>query len=91
MKFLTITAVVIAALLLALAPVVSAVYGETYPGDGTQRAALNACAAADPGFNRLNAGERAWCYARLLRAPPAPAPLLPRREEIVQRGFAPKV
>jgi hypothetical protein len=91
MKFLTVTAVVTAALLLALAPVVSAVYGEAYPSDGTQRAALNACAAADPGFNRLNAGARARCYARLLQAPAAPAPLLPRREEIAESGFAPKV
>ena len=91
MRFLTVTAVVTAALLLALAPVVSAVYGEAYPSDGIQRAALNACVAADPRFNRLNAGARARCYARLLQAPPAPAPLLPRRQEIAESSFAPKV
>lgn len=91
MRFLTITAVVTGALLLALAPVISAVYGEAYPSDRTQRAALNACATADPAFNRLNAGARARCYARLLEAPPAPAPSLPRREEIAESNFAPKV
>ena len=91
MKLLTITAIATAALLLALAPVVSTIYGEAYPGDGAKRAALDACALADPGFNRLNAGERARCYARVLQTPPADSPQAPRREEIAESGFEPKV
>ena len=70
MKFLAIAAIMAAALTLALAPAASMIYAEAYPTDGTKRAALDACAGADPLFNRLSAAERAYCYARFLQPPP---------------------
>ncbi len=88
MKFLAIAAILAAASTLALAPAASMIYAEAYPADGMKRAALDACAAADPLFNRLSAAERAYCYERFLQPPPpADSPLPPRREQIVDRGF----
>jgi len=66
---------------LALTPAISTIYREAFPAEPVKRAALAACAQADPGFHRLIAGDRARCYARQLQLPPPPDPV-PRSEEI---------
>jgi len=88
MKGLSIAAALLVSVALALAPTISTVYREAFPAEPTKRAALAACAQADPGFNRLIAGERAKCYARQLQAPP-PLDPVPRRDDIAASG-APK-
>ena len=41
-------------------------YAEIYPTDPLKREALERCIQDDHNFNRLAAGERAGCYARVL-------------------------
>lgn len=86
-KFLSIAAIMTMAMIVALAPAASTIYAEAYPLDGVKRAALDTC-AADPGFDRLQAGERARCYARLLQVPAMDSPLPPRRLDIADTGPA---
>jgi hypothetical protein len=81
MKGLAIAASLLGSVALALAPAISTICREAFPGEPGKRAALAACAQADPGFHRLIAGDRARCYARHLQAPPPPDPV-PRSEEI---------
>jgi hypothetical protein len=82
MKGLSIAGFIVAAILLALAPAASTIYREAYPDEAEKRAALAACAQDDPGFNRLFAGERARCYARVLQRPPSPTAPVPRSVEL---------
>jgi hypothetical protein len=84
MKGLFIAGLVAAAIMLALAPALTTIYREAYPADALRREALATCAHDERGFNRLFAGERARCYARILRAPPADAPPVPRRVQVAQ-------
>lgn len=68
---------VIGVVALALIPVAGIFWGDAFPGDARQRMALEACAQADPGFNRLVAAARRACYDRgieLRPAKPAAAP-----------------
>jgi hypothetical protein len=84
MKSWSIAGLVLAAILLALAPAAGMIYCEAYPAETVKRSALAICARDEPSFNRLFAGERARCYARLLQAPAEDAPLVPRREQVAQ-------
>lgn len=86
MKGLSIAAVLLASIALALTPTVNAIYGEAFPAEPARRAALAACAVADPGFHRLIAEERALCYAQQLQAPEMPLPV-PRAMEIATSRF----
>jgi len=85
-KFLSIGAIAATGLVLALAPAASTIYGEAFPQDNAKRAALAACASADPGFSRLTAADRAACYVRLLHPPQVDSPLPPRRQELADSG-----
>jgi hypothetical protein len=86
MKAVAFPAFLLAASVLALAPAISAVYGEAYPAEAAKRAALAVCARSDPGFDRFYAGQRAQCYARQLSPPPI-APAVPRRQQLVEAGW----
>ena len=86
MKVLSIAAILLASVTLALMPAVSTIYREAFPAEPTKRTALSACAEADPGFHRLIAEQRAQCYAQQLQAPEAPLPA-PRALEIATLGF----
>jgi hypothetical protein len=88
MKGIAIAAVLLVSVTLAMTPTVSTIYREAFPTEPTKRAALAACAQADPGFRRLIAEQRAQCYARQLQTPPPPDPV-PRRDDIATSG-APK-
>jgi hypothetical protein len=83
MKALSVAAVLLASVALALAPAVRAIYREAYPVEAAKRAALAACVTADPSFDRLIAGQRAQCYARQLQAPEKPE-MVPRSLQIAQ-------
>jgi hypothetical protein len=85
MKGFSVAACLLASVALALAPAVSTIYRQAFPAEPVKRAALAACAQADPGFHRLIAGQRAKCYARQLQAQP-PLDMVPRSEEIVDSG-----
>jgi hypothetical protein len=87
MKNWPIAGLIVAAILLALAPAAGTIYCEAYPAETAKRSALAVCARNEPGFNRLFAGERARCYTRLLQAPPGDAPLVPRREQVAQAAW----
>ncbi len=71
MKGLTISALLAVAVVIAVTPVVSTVYADAYPADPVKSQALALCSAADDGFNRLLATERAACYEQFLPAHPA--------------------
>ena len=86
MKGLSIAAVLLASVALPLAPAVTTAYREAFPAEPTKRAALAACAEADPGFHRLIAEQRAQCYVRQLQAPAMPLPV-PRTVEIATSRF----
>jgi hypothetical protein len=86
MKVLSIAAILLASVTLALVPGLSSVYREAFPAEPTKRAALSACAEADPGFHRLIAEQRVRCYVQQLQAPQAPLPV-PRALEIAALGF----
>jgi hypothetical protein len=86
MKGLSIAAALFASVTLALTPTIATIYREAFPAEPEKRAALAACAEADPGFRRLIAEQRAQCYARQLLAPEAPLPV-PRALEIAASGF----
>ena len=86
MKGLWIAAVLLASVTLALTPTVSTICHEAFPAEPTKRAALAACAEADPSFHRLIAEQRAQCYARQLQAPELPLPV-PRALEIATLRF----
>jgi len=86
-KFLSIAAIAVTGLVLALAPAASTIYREAFPQDSVRRAALAACASSDPGFSRLTAADRAACYARLLHPPQVDSPLQPRHQELADRGI----
>jgi len=87
MRALSVAGFLVAAALLALLPAVSTIYREAYPAEAARRAALAACAQADPGFDRLIARQRASCYARQLPAP-ATREAVPRSEELAEAGSA---
>jgi hypothetical protein len=86
MKALSIAGFAVAAILVAMAPALTAIYREAYPAEAGKREALAACAVADPGFNRLFAKARARCYSRLLPAPQEPPPLVPREQLVAVTG-----
>lgn len=87
MKGLSIAASLLAAVVLALTPTVSTIYREAFPAEPTKRAALAACAQANPGFRRLIADQRAKCYARQYQTTP-PVDPVPRREQLAGSGMA---
>ncbi|HEV2185734.1 MAG TPA: hypothetical protein VGR70_00905 [Stellaceae bacterium] len=86
MKVLSIAAILLASITLALMPALSTIYREAFPDERTKGAALSACAEADPSFHRLIAEQRAQCYGQRLEAPQAPLPA-PRTLEIATLGF----
>ena len=71
MKPLTLIGFLLAAPLVALAPVLGILYGQSYPDDPGKRRALAACSRQQPGFDRLLAAERAACYERQLGSVPS--------------------
>ena len=86
MKGLSIAAILLASVALPLAPAVTTIYREAFPAEPAKRAALAACAQADPGFRRLIAEQRAQCYVRQLQAPEMPLPV-PQTLEIATSRF----
>jgi len=88
MRAVSIASFLLASLAVALAPAVMTVYREAFPAEAAKRAALAACARADPGFDRLIASDRAQCYARRLPAAETPQPV-PRRGEIASAAMHP--
>jgi hypothetical protein len=82
MKTLVALGLMVAAILLALAPAVSTIYSEAYPAEPVKRSALAACARDEPDFNRLFADERARCYQRFRQSAPPETPLVPRRLQL---------
>ena len=70
MKDIMVSAMLIAVGIFGLTHVdgIQRLYDEAYPQSVEKSQALDRCAAANSGFDRLDAAERANCYARL-RAP----------------------
>lgn len=88
MKLLRVASFFVAAIAIALAPALTTICREAFPAEAARRAALDACAQADFGFDRLMAVARAQCYSRQLPASALPE-IVPRRVEIAAAPMQP--
>jgi len=73
MKDIVVSAIMIAVGIIGLTNVdsIQRLYDEAYPQSMEKSQALDRCAAANGSFDRLNAGDRANCYARLRPSSPS--------------------
>jgi hypothetical protein len=73
MKDIVVSAILIAVGVIGLTHVdsIQHLYADAYPQSVERRQALERCAVSNTGFDRLDAAERANCYARLKVPPPS--------------------
>jgi hypothetical protein len=73
MKDIVVSAIMIAVGIIGLTNVdsIQRLYDEAYPQSVEKALALDRCAAANSGFDRLSAAGRADCYARLRQSSPS--------------------